>query len=193
MARKRKSKPTTSRRSQKQHLKDRYAHAREDAQLAGLIPTVPEEALKSERVDPSRQGIQETLGIDRKAIRNGWQVPEEKKIEVIDRLVDKVLDDGASAAEKAMCANAVLKADQMQWERDHPEESGKAKGGVNINNENKVQVIDWNALPPATLSDPCEEKIREGERLLREREVSAPSGEGFTDASKQEMVDSSSD
>ncbi len=36
------SKPTPKRRAEKQAVKDRYAHAREDAQLLNLIPTKPE-------------------------------------------------------------------------------------------------------------------------------------------------------
>ena len=39
----RKSKPAGAERNQTKDLKDRYAHAREDVQLAGLIPTTPEE------------------------------------------------------------------------------------------------------------------------------------------------------
>jgi hypothetical protein len=35
--RKRKSKPTTAKRNKVQGVKDRYAHAREDAQLTGLM------------------------------------------------------------------------------------------------------------------------------------------------------------
>jgi hypothetical protein len=46
--------PTSPRRKEEQRIKDRYAHAREDAQLAGVIPTTPEEALKPERVDSRR-------------------------------------------------------------------------------------------------------------------------------------------
>ena len=78
MARKRKSTPTTKRRSAKQTAKDRYAHAREDAQLLGLIPTPPEEALKSERVDPSTQGAQPLPALICDAMRKGWAGPEEK-------------------------------------------------------------------------------------------------------------------
>lgn len=41
--RSRKSKPAGAKRNQTKNLKDRYAHAREDVQLAGFIPTTPEE------------------------------------------------------------------------------------------------------------------------------------------------------
>ena len=124
------SHPTSKNRSARQKLKERYAKAREDAQLYGLVETTPEGALKSERVDPKTQEQQDTTGIDRKAIARGWQVPEEQKGKVIDRLITKIDDEETSAAEVAMCANAVIKADQLQWERDNPVLAGKAKGSI---------------------------------------------------------------
>ena len=48
-------------------------------------------------------------------------------------LTEMILDKGDSAPPpvvKVMAYNALSKADQMQYERDHPEEAGRAKGGV---------------------------------------------------------------
>lgn len=132
MARKRKSKPTSKRRNAKQKLKDRYAHAREDAQLAGLIPTTPEEALKSEVVDPATQGEQSLPGITRSAMRRGWAVPEHLKPALVDEMVDVITGKNATPVEKVMSFNALTKADKDQWTRDNPELAGKTKGATKV-------------------------------------------------------------
>ncbi len=132
---KRKSKPTTKARSRKQNTRDRYAHAREDAQLEGLIETTPEEALRSERVDPSTQGEQNLTSLVRVAVRKGWQVPEEKKPVLVDEMVAVMEDEEESSLTKVFTFNALVKADHLQWERDNPVESGKSKGGVQVRQE----------------------------------------------------------
>ena len=122
MARKRKSKPTTSAggdsRGHRQRVKDRYAHAREDAQLGGLIPTTPEEALRPERVDPSVQTEQRFPALVGQALRHGWAVPDEKKPGLVDEMVAVVEDYEATAVAKVMAFNALAKGDQIQHERD---------------------------------------------------------------------------
>lgn len=156
MARKKKSKPTSKRRHAKQNLKDRYAHAREDAQLSGLIPTTPEEALKSERVDPSTQDEQRFPGLDRLAIAadgKGWSVPEHVKRKVVEVnaevLFEKrvVYNDRGEAVEvppnrfeQQRASKVLLLADQKQYERDNPEEAGKARGGAQVNQQTNVVV-----------------------------------------------------
>ena len=47
MSRKRKSHPTSKARRDRQKLKRKYARVREDAQLAGLIPTTPAGAVNT--------------------------------------------------------------------------------------------------------------------------------------------------
>ena len=141
MARKRKPKATTKARSVKQSVRDRYARAREDAQLTGLIATTPEGALRPERVSPSAQGTQSLPALDRQAIRNGWEVPANLKPVVVDRLLEPFLTQETRVDEEGRevavppdryllkeNAKALLQADQRQWERDHPEEAGKAAG-----------------------------------------------------------------
>lgn len=146
MARKRKSKPTSKRRAQRQKLKDRYAHAREDAQLAGLIPTAPEEALKDERVDPKTQGEQDTSGIDRRAARNGWALPDHKKVQVVDRL-SEIFEPSNEKPDRYLMektAKVLIIADQRQWERDNPQLAGQSKGAINVqqNQQNNALTID---------------------------------------------------
>lgn len=153
MARKRKSKPTSKQRSGKQRVKDRYAHAREDAQLAGLIPTTPEEALKSERVDPALQGEQQLPGLVRQALREDWSVPDAAKPRIVGALLepffggDVVLDKDGNQIVVAPDRNLLKEnakvlgtLDQRQWERDHPVEAGKAKGAINVSQTVAVAV-----------------------------------------------------
>ena len=116
-----KSKPTTAHRNNRKNVKDRYAHAREDAQLLGLIPTTPEDALKPEKVDPAQQGEQSLTGIVREAIRRGWAVPEGIKPQLVDELVAILQDPSTSAKEKVASFSALVKADWNQYRQDHPE------------------------------------------------------------------------
>ena len=134
---KRKSKPTSKARAKRQKTKDRYAHAREDAQLEGLIPTLPEEALKPERVDPASQGDVPQPKLIGLAIRSGWQVPEERKPDLVDELIKIIDTPEISDKVKVAAFNALRQADQAQYERDHPEEVAKSKTAksstVNVN------------------------------------------------------------
>lgn len=125
--------PTNGKKKRKvrQRKTKRFSKLREDLQVAGVIDTTPEGAVRNEVVDPSSQSTQDTTGLDRTAINRGWEVPEHEKRRVIDRLLAKIEDEETSPAETAMCANALIKADQIQFERDHPEEAAAAKGTTN--------------------------------------------------------------
>ena len=171
LARKRKSKPTSKARADKQRIKDRYAHAREDAQLAGLIPTTPEEALSNERSDTALQDAQRFPGLDRAAVRNatGWHITEAVKRKIVENAAEMIyekriefVDDGRGGKvavempnRKAQieAAKILLEADETQYKRDEPEKAGKAAGAAQI---------DWGALDrrPEPLPDPVQEKIR---------------------------------
>lgn len=154
MARKRKPKGTTKTRSRKQAVRENYSKTREEAQLLGLLPTTPEGALRDERVDPSSQGEQVIISIPLAAARNGWATPDAKKPVVVDELVKlveagderdeegKLINPGPPPIVKVMAANALGKLDQMQFERDNPEQAGKAKGSISIANSNQVNVVD---------------------------------------------------
>ena len=155
---KRKSKPTSKARNDKQKLRDRYAHAREDAQLAGLIPTTPEEALKPERVDPAAQAEAPMPGLIGEAIRRGWAVPEHRKPDLVDELI-KILDDPEVPQKVKVAAfNALRQADQAQFERDYPERAAKARGGTTINNLSNSVTVQTNqaaiAIMNRMLDDP---------------------------------------
>ena len=146
MARKRESKPTGPRRREKQRVKDRLAHAQDDAQRLDIVETTPEEALKPARVDPSVQKEQPQSRLIGQAIRNGWATPEEKKPRLVDEMIGIVEDPEAKTFDKVAAYNALLKGDQAQFERDQPEQAAKAKGGVNVNNTNEVTVVDLGEL-----------------------------------------------
>lgn len=164
MARKRKSKPTSKARAKVQTVKDRYSHAREDAQLAGLIQTTPEEALRPERVDPALQSEQPLPGLIGQAIRNGWAVPENKKPRLVDELVGIIENPEVAEVPKVMAYNALTKGDQVQFERDNPDKAARAKAAAQINTQVNVQV---------GATDPVEEYKRmlaaEAERDRAER------------------------
>ena len=139
---KRKSKPTGKKRASKQAIKKAYSIAREEAQLAGVIPTTPEGAVKPERVDPARQVGAALPDVVREALREGWATPDSAKPAIIAALLepffqdDIILDqDGKQVRVKPSrkmlmeLAKTLRMLDQTQWERDHPVEAGKAKGG----------------------------------------------------------------
>jgi len=113
-----KSKPTGAKRKKVQRIDDRYAHAREDAQLYGRIPTTPEEALTPEKVDPSSQSTQRFPRLIGQAIRSGWAVDDAKKPGLVDELISVVDDPEANQVAKIMAFNALVKGDQIQHERD---------------------------------------------------------------------------
>lgn len=149
--------PTSKNRNKRAKLKKRYSKAREDAQLHGIIPTTPEGAVHPERVDPATQQEQRTDGIDRRAVTQGWSVPEDKKQLVVKRLLEpfendqKTVDKDGNEVDAtdhhllSKNARTLLVADQKQWERDHPEQSGISKGGSS-GNRVEVNVINWNGI-----------------------------------------------
>src|SRR5262245_24178721 len=76
-----------SRQHKRQKARKQYSKAREKAQLLDIIPTVPDGAIRDERVDPSTQSKQLIPSLDQKAVRNGWAVPEHEQPQLVDRLV----------------------------------------------------------------------------------------------------------
>lgn len=126
----------------------------ENAQLAGEIPTVPVEALRPEAVSPSAQEDQPMPRLVERAIRCGWAVPEDRKPQIVDEML-KIIDnpDGADKV-KIAAFNALRQADQVQYERDHPE-AGKAAGPTVLNvvevvvgGNDRADVAEAAALPP---------------------------------------------
>jgi len=147
---------------------ERAQKAREDAQVGGRDPTVPEGAHRSEVVDPATQGEQSLPGITARAIegaRTGrWNVPPDMVPRCVDEMVSTVITSENEAV-KVMAFNALTKAEQMQWERDYPELAGKAKGGgVNVGVGVQVQqgVVGWDAVTGAApIDDPVEKAMQE--------------------------------
>jgi hypothetical protein len=149
------SHPTTRARNDRQKLKKQYAEIREKAQLAGIIATTPEGALKDrngenkEVVKPSTQSEQRLPQLDAMAARNGWEVPAEKKPVIVDTLTEIASNGETSDKVRVGAARALLAADQAQYERDNPHKSGLAKGASQINQQqNNINVngFDWMGL-----------------------------------------------
>ena len=138
---KRKAKPTGKRRNRKQKVKETYAKAREDAQLADVIPTTPEGAVRDERVDPRTQTTPPMPGLVALAVRGGWATPEDKKQAMVDELVGIVNNPEMPAKVKVAAFSALRMADQHQWERDHPEDAGRAKGGASVSIQTNITAV----------------------------------------------------
>lgn len=126
---KRKAKPTGSRRNRKQKVKETYTKAREEAQLLDIIPTTPEGAIRPERVDSATQENAPQIEILKQAIRQGWAVPEERKARHVDEMSNILDAVEVPAKVKVAAFQALRMADKDQYERDHPEETAKAKKG----------------------------------------------------------------
>lgn len=121
MARRRKPKPTESRRAERQRIKDEYAHKQDDARRSGVLgdcPLPPEETLKPERVDPSSQSTQKLPHLIGYAVRRGWATPDDRKPGLVDELVAVVQDPEAKAFDKIAAFGTLARADQIQHERD---------------------------------------------------------------------------
>lgn len=136
-------------RNAKQRAKQTYAKARENAQLLDVIPTVPEGAVRDERVDPASQSEQQFPTLVQAAISGGWSVPEAIKRQVINSLAKPFFEKSTTVMTKEGVAievpvdpyllkenaKVLLSADKHQWEKDNPEEAGKAAGGTTVNFE----------------------------------------------------------
>lgn len=153
--RKRKSKPTNSTRNRRQKIKANYAKAREDAQLAGLIPTTPEGAVRSEQVNPNTQREPALPDIVRTSLKEGWATPDSAKPRIVASLLEAFYNDELVIDESGKIhyvkpsrkllnelAKTLLILDKTQFERDNPELAAKAKGGTVINNNNTQNNID---------------------------------------------------
>lgn len=127
--RKSRSHPTSKNRNKKRKLRDQYVAIREEAQLHGIIPTTPEGAVKPEQVPASAQQEQPLPHLISQAIRKGWNISDEMKPHLVQELIDLVMGGDTETKHKIAAFNALRMADKDQYERDHPEEAGKAKGG----------------------------------------------------------------
>lgn len=147
---KRKSKPTSKRRAERQKAKAAYSKAREDAQLLGIIPTTHEGAIRPEQVNPTSQREPALPDIVRRALKEGWATPNSAKPAIVAALLepfynDELVVDGLTGkvhfvrpSPKLLneLAKTLRMLDQTQYERDFPEQAAKAKGGVTVNNSN---------------------------------------------------------
>jgi hypothetical protein len=124
--------PTTTnlgrkKRKRRQRCKERYAKAREDAQLSGIIATVPEGAVRNEVApvapDPPLPHLV------RAALRLGWDVPEAAKPKVVGDLLAAFFDRDTDPCLRVRLARLLLLLDQTQYERDHPEQARKDRRG----------------------------------------------------------------
>ncbi len=112
-------------RKRRQRCKERYAKAREDAQLSGIIPTVPEGAVRNEVAPVAPNPPFPHLV--RAAIKNGWATPDCNKPGIVDNLLEPFHDPDADPMLRVKCARVLLLLDQTQYQRDHPEQASKGR------------------------------------------------------------------
>ena len=143
-----------SRRKTMQNLKRRYADLRERAQLAGLIHTESEGAVRSEKVQTSEQPQPKLV---ERAIRSGWKVPEETKPILVDEMTAMIEDEETSDKTKIQAFRALLTADKQQYEKDNP--TVKSGGGqVNVSIQTNIAAVDvlrqsLSKQPPQQISE----------------------------------------
>jgi hypothetical protein len=133
-------------------MKQKYTDIRERAQLAGIIPTTPEGALKSEVVDPATQTNNPLPSVVREGLKGNWATPDAAKPAILSALLepffvkDVVLDAQGNRVEVApdralqiQCAKLLRDLDQTQFERDNPEAAGQAKGGLALSVQTNIE------------------------------------------------------
>jgi hypothetical protein len=117
--------PTTTnlgrkKRKRRQRCKERYAKLREDAQLLGIVPTVPEGAVRDEVApvapDPPLPHLV------RVAIKHNWPTPDCNKPAIVASLLEPFYDPDADPMLKVRLAKLLLLLDQTQYERDRAEQ-----------------------------------------------------------------------
>lgn len=126
------SHPTSKRRRKRQELKERYMKVREDAQLADLVPTTPEGAVRNEAALTADVQLPELV---RQGLRESWATPDCAKGAVVANLLEPFFrEERPEPKILNELAKTLRLLDQTQFERDHPEEAGQAKGGIAIQN-----------------------------------------------------------
>lgn len=173
--RKRKSKPTNGRRGEEQRVRDRLAHAQDDAQRLNIIPTLPEEVLRSARVDPSTQGEQYMPELVGRAMRNGWEPTEEMKIDSVDELHQIIRDPEAERHVKVQAVRVLQQGDQIEHERKHPTVKPGTEVNVNISNNNMWQPI---FQAQGQVPDEVEERLKQVEAEVKVEEQGDDAGRG---------------
>ncbi len=164
---KRPSKPTKPRSNRKKKIKKRYSAAREEAQLAGVIPTTPDGAVRDERTHSTDVPMPALIAA---AIRRGWAVPDGLKPELVDELVAVVMNPDMPAKAKIAAFSALRQADRSQWEQDNPVEAGKAKGATST-----VAIsVQSNMLAVQIMREHLENDIGRGETGLPAPTESSP-------------------
>ena len=190
------SKPTKWIRSNRQEIKERYVKAREDAQLVGLIPTKPEEAVKDERVNSVGQFDPALPQLVREALKDGWTVPDAAKPHIVAALLEPFFKDDIVFDEEGKphlvkppkkllneLAKTLKMLDQTQFERDHPEQAAKAKGGAHVNVNNVQQNIQAREL--------IREMVESGELGCLEDMRSSVESSSFSSETLEQEVDTS--
>jgi hypothetical protein len=124
--------PTTTnlgrkKRKRRQRIKKCYAKAREDAQLSGVIPTVPEGAVRDERAPGAPDPPLPHLVLA--ALRQGWATPDAAKAKVVADLLAAFYDRDADPGLRVRLAQTLLLLDQTQFDMDHPEHAGQGRRG----------------------------------------------------------------
>ena len=153
------------RRRQRRAAADKYLQREKDK---------AEVAMKCDDIWAAAAGLDSTY-LERRAMIQGWDTPADMRQKVVDRILLLILDPRVSSDIKVKCFRALVIAGQKQWEQDHPEQAGKAKGlqGTVVVNNQKVE-LNLDELRKL----PTDELARVYQQALRG---------GFTDAIQEEI------
>ena len=99
----------------------------EDAQLSGIIPTVPEGAVRNEVAPVAPDPVLPHLV--QQALRRNWATSDASKPKVVADLLAAFSEEGADPMLRIRLFQTLLLCDQTQWERDHPEQARKGRTG----------------------------------------------------------------
>lgn len=134
----------SSRRLKKQNVKERYSKLREEAQLLGLIPTVPGGAVRDEvakTIPPPQPELVE------QAIKRGWAVDEEMKPHLVQEMIDIVQSTEADTKHKIAAFRALQAGDKDQFERDNPTDKKESRPA-----EINIQILSVEGNQPAPVN-----------------------------------------
>ena len=122
--------------------------------------------------------------LERRAMVQGWDTPMDMRQKVVDKILMLIMHPRVDAETKVKCFRALVIAQQKQWEQDHPELAGKAKGnGTVVVNQQKVELNldELRKLPTDELAKVYQQALSEGFKEIPNGKEEAKEG-GFSDS-----------
>lgn len=188
--------PSSSRRHRRQKVKALYSKYREEAQLLDILPTTSEGAVYKEQTDSVGEFDPCLPQLVKDALKDGWTVPDAAKPHIVAALLEPFFKDDIVFDEEGKphlvkppkkllneLAKTLKMLDQTQFERDHPEQAAKAKGGTHVNVNNVQQNIETRTL--------IREMVESGELGCLEEMRPSIESSSFSSETLEQEVDTS--